>query len=155
MKEDIQNNNTCNREKIRRRAEATATFGLILIAVALVAPFTDMENVAMLSVYKWIFAPGALIFTIARILGVGDPNESLRLRRLRRLEAWAGIAFCIAAFFWFYNDYTLLGSAADAVLTVGPLKVLHETILFSLVGAMIQLIASWMISWRQKKGGNK
>lgn len=153
MKKDIPTHKKSheNLEKRRKQAEATATFGLILIAVALVAPFSDIENVSMLSIFKWIYAPGALIFTVARILGVGDPEESLRLRRLRRLECWAGIAFCIAAFFWFYNDYHYIGSLPNAILTVGPLKVLNETIMFSLVGAMIQLISSWMITWRQRK----
>ena len=145
-------------EKRRKLAESVATFGLILIAVSLVAPFTDIENLEFLSIFKWIFAPGALIYTVARVVNVNTPSDSLRLRRLRRLEFWSGIAFCFAAFFWFYNDFRYVSSVPGAIQTVGPLKVLHETIMFSLVGALIQLIASWMISYRMRKeagaGGN-
>lgn len=137
----------------RKAVEATATFGLLLVAIGLVAPFTSLENVEMLSVFKWIFAPGALIFTIARMVNVNDPSDSLRIKRLRRLEFWAGIAFCISAFFWFYNDYKYVSTVPGAIQFVGPLKVLHETILFSLVGALIQVIASFMIGRRMKKEG--
>ncbi len=138
-------------EKRRRQVEGLAAFGLILIAVSLVAPFAGMNDVKNLILLKWIFAPGALIYTIARIVNVNDPEDSLRLRRLRRQEFWAGIAFCFAAFFWFYNDARYLPSQPGLIIMVGPLKILHETILFSLVGAFLQLITSWMITSRMKK----
>lgn len=138
-------------EKRRKQVEMTATFGLLLIAVGLVAPFAALDNVSYLSTFKWIFAPGALIFTVARMVNVNDPQDSLRLRRLRRLEFWAGMAFCIAAFFWFYNDYKYVTHIPGSIIMVGPLKVLHETILFSMVGAMIQVISSWMINRLMKK----
>ena len=135
-------------EKRRKTIESSATFGLILVAVALAAPFTDLTNFEYIRIFKWIYAPGALLFTIARIVGANDPADSLRVKRLRRLECWAGIALCVGAFFWFYNE----GRFED-VLKVGSgaLTYLHETIIFSLVGALIQVIASWMIYYRQKK----
>lgn len=132
--------------KRRRQMEAGAVFGLLLVAVGLVGPFASQFDMNALSVYKWIFAAGALIFTVARAVGAGDRSESMRVRRLRRLEAWAGIAFCVAAGLWFYNEHRL----ADSIFA-GPLAVIRDTILFTLAGAVIQVIASWMISWRLKK----
>ena len=37
------------------------------------------------------------------------------------------------------------------MLYVGQMAVLRDTVVFSLAGAMIQIIASWMIVWRQKR----
>lgn len=131
-------------ERRRKTLEATATFGLILVAVGLVGPFTNLTDTHYLSIFKWIYAPGALIFTIARMAGTTDPVGSMRMRRLRRMEFWAGIAFCIAAFFWFYNE-------AKPIDNQGSWSILRETVVFSLVGALIQIIASWMIVYRAKK----
>lgn len=131
-------------ERRRRKVESTATFGLLLVAVSLVAPFASPENAALLSAFKWIYASGALIYLVARVINVSDPDESKRLKRLRRLESWAGIAFAIASFFWFYKEYRLGGFG-------GSLALLHDTILFTLVGAMIQIIASWLIYSVSKK----
>lgn len=136
--------------KSRKAIEGTATFGLILIAVGLAGPFTDLTNPDFIRFFRWIYAPGALIFTIARIVGSTDPDESMRLRRLRRLEFWAGVSFCIGVFFWFYNEnrYAELLSMASGTMTV-----LRETIYFTLVGAIIQVLAVIFISRRLKKEG--
>lgn len=130
------------RQRRRRAFESAATFGLLLLAVGLVAPFTDIENLKLIAIFKWIFGAGALIYTVSRFVGGADPDDSLRVRRLHRMEAWAGIAFCIATFFWFYNatrlQYMSLGSMRD-------------TVIFTLVGALIQIIASWMIASVRRK----
>ena len=55
------------------------------------------------------------------------------------MEMWGGFAFCAASFFWFYNTSRI----ESDVLTF---RMLNETILFTLVGALIQLVASWMLS---------
>ncbi len=133
-------------EKHRKIAEKIATFGIVLIAVALAAPFADLTSTAMLSIYKWIFAAGAVIFTTARTIGANDPDESVRLRRLRRLEFWAGMAFVVGGAFWFYNE-----SRFADVPQAGALAILRETILFSLVGAVLQVVTTWMIYAREKK----
>lgn len=135
-------------EKRRKMVESTATFGLLLVCVALVSPFAGLGNMNILSVFKWIYAAGALIYVVARVVIVNDPSDSMRLRRLRRLEFWAGVAFMLAAAFWFYEEQHL-GPYA------GPLAVMRNTILFTLVGAAIQVIASWMIVSRTKKEQNE
>ena len=131
-------------ERRRKAVENTAAFGLILLAVGLMAPFGAMYAVWVLPAAKWIFAAGALVYTVARVVNVSDPSESARLRRLRRMEAWAGFAFCIAVGFWFYKD-AHIGAFA------GPLALLRDTILFSLVGAVIQIISAWLISSQIRK----
>lgn len=136
------------RRKSRKAVEASATFGLILVAVGLAAPFTDLTNTSYLTIFKWIFGAGALIFTIARIVGATDPADSMRVRRLRRLEFWAGVSLCIATFFWFYNEHRF----ADVLsLGYGTNACLRETIYFTLVGAIIQVLSSFSIARRQKK----
>ena len=135
-------------EKRRKQIEGTATFGLILVAVALAAPFTNLMDFEYVKIFKWIYAPGALIFTVSRIVGASDPTDSKRIKRLRRIECWAGIALCIAAFFWFYNESRF---AHVLLLGNGIMACLRETIVFSLVGALIQVMASWMIYYRKNK----
>lgn len=135
-------------QKRRKYAERTAVFGILLIAVALISPFADLSQTAYLSYFKWIYAAGALIYTIARVIDVSDPSESKRLRRMRRLEFWAGVAFIIGAAFWFYNE-----SRTAVNPYMGALAILKDTITFSLAGAVIQVVASWLIYNRAKKEG--
>lgn len=131
-------------EKRRKQVEAIATFGLILICVALVAPFTSPTSMEYLDVFRWIYGSGAVIYLIARMVDISDPKESLRLKRLRRMEFWAGISFGLATAFWFIGQHRL-GPYA------GALAILQNTIMFTLVGALIQIIASWLIYSRTKK----
>lgn len=135
-------------EKRKKQIEGAATFGLLLICVALVSPFTNPADTHLLSIFRWIYGAGALIFLIARAVDSFDPEESLRLKRLRRMEFWAGVSFGIATGFWFYNQYHL-GPYG------GVLGVLQTTILFTLVGAVIQIIASWLIYSQAKKELNQ
>lgn len=136
------------RESRRRKMEGVATFGLLLVAVAMLGPFMMGigQGIDRMNLYKWIYAAGALIYTFARLVSVNDPDDSLRLRRLRRLEFWAGMAFCIGAFFWFYNERKFAGMPY-----VGPMAILKDVVAFSLAGAVIQVVASWMIAYRQQK----
>lgn len=131
-------------DRLHRGAEGTATFGLLLVCAGLVAPFAAAGHHGWLVAFKWIFAAGALIYTAARIAGAWPKGESFKVRRLRRMECWAGFAFCTAAFFWFWNTRAFSG----VMLTFG---MLNETILFTLVGALIQIVSSWMLSSALKK----
>lgn len=134
-------------ERRRRVVESTATFGLILICVALIVPFFNPSDFSVLRAFKWLYAAGALIFVVARVVNVSDPSDSMRLKRLRRLEFWAGIAFVMAASFWFYEEAHLAALGP----WVGVLAILRNTIMFSLVGAVIQIIASWLIVSQSRK----
>lgn len=131
-------------EKRRKQVEATATFGLILICVALVGPFTSPASLEYLDVFRWIYGSGTLIYLVARIVDISDPMDSLRLKRLRRMEFWAGVSFALATAFWFIGQHRL-GPYA------GALAILKNTIMFTLVGALIQIVASWLIYSQTKK----
>ncbi|MDE6217785.1 MAG: hypothetical protein K2F64_02165 [Muribaculaceae bacterium] len=139
-------------EKRRRLVESAATLSLILIAVALLMPFAMGldRSMEMISSFKWVYGAGALIYTGVRCINLSSPGESLRMRRLRRLEFWAGVSFFIGAFFWFWNCQKY-GVGEPGIVMAGPLAVMRDTILFSLAGAAIQLISSWMIAYRAKK----
>lgn len=131
-------------EKRRKQVESTATFGLILICVALVSPLTSPAKTGYLDVFRWIYGAGAIIYLIARMVDISDPGESLRIKRLRRMEFWAGISFGLATAFWFIGQHRLGPNG-------GAAAVLWNTIMFTLVGAVIQIIASWMIYSQSKK----
>lgn len=135
----------------RKAIENTAVFGLILVAVGLFAPFTDLANVDMMRGFKWVYSAGALIFTVARIVGSSDPDEGMRIRRLRRLEFWAGVAFCFGVFFWFYNE-SKYGIYLD--LGMGTMSCIRDTVYFTLAGGAIQIMAVILMARRRqgKKG---
>ena len=142
--------------KSRKAVERSATFGLILVAVGLLAPFTDMisssTDLRLLHVFKWVYSAGALVFTVARIVGSSDSEEPMRIRRLRRLEFWAGVAFCMGAFFWFYNEdrYSLYLD-----MGMGTLTCLRDTVYFTLAGGVIQILAVILLARRMRSGEEK
>lgn len=132
-------------ETRRKYVEIVAAVGLLLVLVAMMVPFLAglVGDYAMWA--KWVYAAGALIYTVARVVNVNAPDDSLRLRRLRRLEFWAGMCFIVGAAFWFYKLQYFSGFFA------GPLAVMRQTVAFTMAGAVIQIVASWMIAFRMKK----
>ena len=118
--------------------------GLVLLCAGLVAPFANIGSETLLTVFKYVYAAGALIYAVARMVNVNAPGDSLRLKRLRRMEMWAGFCFILGGAFWFYNAHRFAGIAFS-------LPVMRDTIAFTLAGAIIQMIASWMISARMNK----
>ncbi len=132
----------------RRRAiaETCASIGMLLIGASMLLPLFNMLDVKMLYTFRWVFAAGALLFWGGRCIPVNAPADSTRMRRLRRLEFWSGACFGVAAVFWFYNCHKYA-----AMPFTGALMILRDTILFSLAGAVIQLIAVWLIYFRLKK----
>ena len=63
------------------------------------------------------------------------------------MEFWAGVAFMAGAVFWFVQEDRLGASG-------GLLALMRETVMFTLAGAFIQIIASWLIVYRVKKEGS-
>lgn len=133
-----------NIKKRRKRMENLSLLGLILLCAGLIAPFANIGSETLQSVFKYVYAVGALIYAVARMINVNSKEDSLRLRRLRRMEMWAGFAFLVGAFFWFYNSFRFPNIGFSLV-------VMRDTIMFTLAGAIIQVIASWMIAARMKK----
>ncbi len=128
----------------RRISEIMASVGMVVIALSLFLPLLNLLDTSNLQALCWPFAIGTVLFWGARCMDVSAPDDSMRLRRLRRLEFWSGACFGVAAFFWFYHMY-------KAGPYAGALYILRDTILFSLAGAVLQLIASWLIYYRVKK----
>ncbi len=135
--------NNMERARIRRAMENCATVGLLFLAAGVIGPLFTFQNAGLTVVFKWLYLVGAVVYTVARIVGAVGKDGTARVRRLRRMESWAGIAFCMGSFFWFYNDARYFGFFS--------LKVVSETITFTLVGALIQIIASWMLAAALKK----
>lgn len=133
-------------EQKKKKVDSTAAFGMIIIAIGLLFPLFNPFDMELLSKFKWVFTAGTAVLLVARCVNVTDPTESLRLKRLRRLEFWVAACFLIATFFWFYNETKL-----DENPYMGVLAILRDTILFSLAGATIQVISSWLIYYREKK----
>lgn len=134
--------------RVGKIAENVASAGLLLLAVALLVPLFNMFDMELISGCKWVYAAGALIYTGARVAGARSFKGSPRMRRLHRMEFWGGVAFILAAAFWFYQE-------DRALPYTGALSILNETIVFSLVGAAIQVIASWMIYFVGRKEAAK
>lgn len=132
--------------KRRRISDFAGGAGMVLIAVGLLIPLFQMTQTSMLSICKWVYTAGVLLFLGSKCVKVYPPSASFRLRRLKRLEFWAGVCFMIGAGFWFYNQSKFAGNSY-----AGSLSVIHDTILFSLSGAVIQLLAAWLIYFREKK----
>lgn len=131
----------------RKLVETLAAIGMIVIAASMLVTLLNLTNETMVSVCKYFFTAGSLIFTAARSVNISPKGESLRLRRMRRMEFWSGVSFLAAAFFWFYNS-TQTVSVNNLAVTVSMLR---ETIVFTIAGAAIQVIASWLIYYREKK----
>lgn len=135
-------------EARRKYVEIAAAIGLLLVLLAMMAPFFEGLIGRSMMWAKWVYASGALVYTCARVVNVNAPGDSLRLRRLRRLEFWAGVCFIVGAAFWFYKLQYFSG------LFAGPLAVMRQTVAFTMAGAVIQIVASWMIAFRMKKEYN-
>lgn len=135
---------TAKLENRRKYVELAAAVGLLLVLAAMIAPFLEGLVGHSMMWAKWVYAAGALIYTTARVVNVNAPGDSLRLRRLRRLEFWAGMCFIVGAAFWFYKLQYFTGFFA------GPLAVMRQTVAFTMAGAVIQIVASWMITFRVK-----
>lgn len=131
---------------MQRLGEMAASIGMLAIGVGMLLPLLRMTDVHALYTYRWIFGSGALLFWAGRCVPQGQPGESTRLRRLRRMEFWSGACMGVATFMWFFNLHRF-GSLPG----VGSLMILRDPILFALAGAVLQLIAAWMIYFRQKR----
>lgn len=107
----------------RAWAKWVAAAGLLLVMVATALPLTGNRGDA----FRFIYCAGALMVLVGRLFNP-CPSDSLRVRRLYRIEVWAGIIFCVGAFFLFY-------SSAGAM----------DWMAFTLAGGVIEAYASLMI----------
>ncbi len=102
--------------------------GLLIMLVMAVMPLLNTNLMWM----RWAFAAGAVIVLIARILGVYN-GPVLRIKRLHRLLILSAILYCGSAATMFYSRGT------------------NDWIAFLLAGLVMQIYASWMIDYENKK----
>ena len=81
---------------------------------------------------RWIYAGGAVLVLVARIVGVYN-GPSLRIKRLHRILIFSGVLYCASALMMFFSRGT------------------NDWIGFLLAGVMVQLYASWMIDRESAK----
>lgn len=107
--------------------------GLLMIVAGVALPFIMMMGGWHSEAYKYIYAAGALMLFVSRVLSPYK-GDSLRLKRLVRLESWSAIFFCVAAFFMFYP----------------PGNNLRDVLAFTIAAAAIQCYCSIMINRKAK-----
>ena len=73
--------------------------GLVLVMVGIILPLF-MGPQTML--YKYLFATGAVLILIARVLTTYR-GPHLRVKRLSRILVWSALFYCTGAFFMFYS----------------------------------------------------
>lgn len=97
--------------------------GLLLIVAGTAMPLFHLTGLWV----KVIFSIGAAATLLGRILSPSTKGLPLRARRLYRMEAWAGVIFCIGAFFMWYTPERM------------------DWLAFTLAGAVIQIYTSLAI----------
>ncbi len=114
-------------------ANIAAPIGLLLVFAATAAPFVMIRTQWPLQWYPYVYAAGAVILLVARLMRRYRTNDE-RLRRLYRLERWAPVIFIVAVGLLFYNP-----------------TILRDWLAFTLAGAIVQIYTGFAIPARQKK----
>lgn len=108
---------------------------MILIAAALPIIGMSMHHFYDWWWAKYIYAAGAALAFIVRLLIKHDDSQPMRIKRLHRMENVSAMCYCISAFFLFYS-----GSGATDWLG------------FLTAGAALQAYSAFMIDYLEKKG---
>lgn len=106
------------------------TAGMVFIVVGVLMPILGYSIMTS----RWVFCFGAVVNLAGRIF-VRYHGGNIRLKRLMRLEFWAGVFFCVSGFFQFYSPRT------------------SDWIAFTLAGGAILVYTSIMIPRVSKKDG--
>lgn len=101
---------------------------VILVSAALPILKIDWEG------SRYTFAVGALASLVARLMIKHKPTQSLRIKRLRRIENVSSILYCLSAFFIFYPG-------AGSTDWLG----------FLTAGAALQIYATFTIDYLEKR----
>lgn len=109
------------------------TISMLLIVAGTVLPLFNTSGI----LFKYIYATGALLLLIGRLL-TPYKGDDLRVKRLYRIETWSAIFFCVAVFFMFYE-----GAGRT------------DWLAFTLAGGIIQIYTSIMIPRAIAKAAQK
>lgn len=104
----------------------------LLIAAILPFFFHDWQG------WKYVLAAGALGTLVAQIL-IPSPSKELRIKRFAHMNVWSAILYCVAAYCPFSSDFNMQKS----------------WVAFLLAGALLQIIATYMIGRLSKKAKEK
>ncbi len=97
------------------------TISMLMIVIATLMPILFPGNI----IYKYIYAAGAAMLLIGRIL-TPYRGDIFRVKRLYRIEFWSAMFFCAATFFLFYEGaqatdwlaFTLAGGALQVYTSI-------------------------------------
>lgn len=109
------------------------TISMLLIVAGTVLPLFNTGGL----LFKYIYATGALLLLIGRLL-IPYKGDDFRIKRLYRIETWSAIFFCVAVFFMFYE-----GAGRT------------DWLAFTLAGGIIQIYTSIMIPRAIAKAAKK
>ena len=109
------------------------TISMLLIVAGTILPLFNTGGI----LFKYIYATGALLLLIGRLL-TPYKGDDLRVKRLYRIETWSAIFFCVAVFFMFYE-----GAGRT------------DWLAFTLAGGIIQIYTSIMIPRAIAKAAQK
>lgn len=105
-----------------------STLGLLAIMVAAALPLLRMAH----AWFGYLYAAGAAVLLVARLMAPVPASAPVRLRRLLRMEVWTALIF-----------------VAGAVFTLFPVGRGNDWLAFTMAGGVLTLYTSLMIP-RQK-----
>lgn len=112
-------------ERYNKLLTWTITAGMVFIVVGMLMPLLEYP----ISVSRWIYCFGALVNLVGRIF-VRYQGENIRVKRLYRLEFWAGVFFAVSGFFQFYSpetsDWLAFTLAGGAILVYTSIMIPRE-----------------------------
>lgn len=114
-------------------ANIVAPIGLLAVFAATAAPFFMADVPWARQAYPFVYAAGAFILLVARLLCI-YPTDDIKLRRLYRLDKWSPVIFMVGAALLFYNPSTL-----------------RDWLAFTMAGAALQVYTGFAIPARQAK----
>ena len=121
-------------EKRNSIAGILVAIGMLIMVVMIILPLLPSmsEDSAWMERMRWAFAAGAFIVFLGRAMSVYD-GPVLRIKRLYRLLVGSALLYC--------------ASAATMFISRGT----NDWIAFLLAGLVMQIYASWMIDYENKK----
>ena len=99
------------------------------MTILLIAAVVPMFMKTLPAWQRWLLAAGAAGTLVAQFL-IPSPGDDIRTRRLARMNVWAAIVYCLAAYCRFSSNFDMQRS----------------WVAFLLAGAVLQIYATLMLS---------
>jgi len=103
--------------------------GLLFIVAGTALPLFHLGGLTA----RIIYSIGAAAVLLGRLFAPSLKGQSLRVRRLSRLEVWVGIIFCAGAFFMWYTPermdwlaFTMAGAAVQVYVSMALPKAISK-----------------------------